>query len=291
SIGARVAVMSFDGQLPPKMRLLRAAAELLAKSAGAPVSTRQITQLAGVTAPTLYHHFGDKEGLFDAVVSAGFEEYVAGERDFAPSGHPLEDIRRMWDNHVQFGLNQPELYLVMFGNIRPESRPAIVADAEALMEEMLNKAAAAGQLNVQPREAARSILAANVGVTLMLIAEPASERNLELSTMTRDAMIFAVSAEPASGPAPGGTGKSSVVVAAIALNAALQASHSDQLSSSELKLFLEWLHRISNSSTSELGEIIGPSCNAAETTVRNSHGNRDSCETTHQHARTRPEIR
>jgi AcrR family transcriptional regulator len=241
--------MSFDGQLPPKMRLLRAAAELLARSAGAPVSTRQITQLAGVTAPTLYHHFGDKEGLFDAVISAGFEEYVAGERDFAPSGNPLEDIRRMWDNHVQFGLNQPELYLVMFGNIRPESRPAIVADAEALMEEMLNKAAVHGQLNVPPREAARSILAANVGVTLMLISEPASDRNLELSAMTRDAMIDAVATDAAKQSAASESGKSSVVVAAIALNAALQSSHSDQLSSSELKLFLEWLHRISTSST------------------------------------------
>lgn len=239
--------MSFEGQPPAKMRLLRAAAELLANSAGASVSTRQITQLAGVSAPTLYHHFGDKEGLFDAVVSAGFEEYVAGERDFAPSGQPLVDIRRMWDNHVQFGLNQPELYLVMFGNIRPESRPAIVADAEALMEEMLNKAAAAGQLSVQPREAARSILAANVGVTLMLIAEAVAERNLDLSTMTRDAMIFAVSSEQAEQGSAEASGKSSVVVAAIALNAALQASHSDQLSSSELKLFLEWLHRISTS--------------------------------------------
>ena len=242
--------MSLDGQLAPKIRLLRAAAELLANSGGSAVSTRQITQLAGVTAPTLYHHFGDKEGLFDAVVAAGFDEYVAGERDFAPSGQPLEDIGRMWDNHVQFGLNQPELYLVMFGNIRPESRPAIVADAEVLMEEMLNKAAVAGQLNVPPREAARSILAANVGVTLMLIAEKAPERNLELSAMTRDAMIFAVSTEQARNDRPEDAGKSSVVVAAIALNAALQASHSDQLSSSELKLFLEWLHRISTSSTS-----------------------------------------
>ncbi|GAA2174620.1 TetR/AcrR family transcriptional regulator [Arthrobacter parietis] len=241
--------MSFEGQPPAKMRLLRAAAELLANSAGAPVSTRQITQLAGVSAPTLYHHFGDKEGLFDAVVSAGFEEYVAGERDFAPSGQPLVDIRRMWDNHVQFGLNQPELYLVMFGNIRPESRPAIVADAEALMEEMLNKAAAAGQLSVQPREAARSILAANVGVTLMLIAEAAVDRNLDLSTMTRDAMIYAVASDQAEQNGNETSGKSSVVVAAIALNAALQSSHSDQLSSSELKLFLEWLHRISTSST------------------------------------------
>lgn len=241
--------MSIDGQLPPKTRLLRAAAGLLAKSGGAAVSTRQITQLAGVTAPTLYHHFGDKEGLFDAVVAAGFEEYVARERDFAPSGQPLEDIRRMWDQHVQFGLKQPELYLVMFGNIRPESRPAVVADAEALMEEMLNKAAVAGQLAVPPKEAARSILAANVGVTLMLITEKAPERNLELSAMTRDAMIFAVATEQARDSGPD-SGKSPVVVAAIALNAALQASHSDQLSSSELKLFLEWLHRISTSSTS-----------------------------------------
>lgn len=242
--------MSLDGQLPPKMRLLRAAAELLATSGGAAVSTRQITQRAGVTAPTLYHHFGDKEGLFDAVVAAGFEEYVAGEHDFAPSGQPLEDIRRLWDNHVQFGLKQPELYLVMFGNIRPESRPAIVADAEALMEDMLNKAAAAGQLNVPPKEAARSVLAANVGVTLMLITEKAPERNLELSAMTRDAMIFAISTEQARTSGHVNTGKSSVIVAAIALNAALQASHSDQLSSSELKLFLEWLHRISASSPS-----------------------------------------
>jgi AcrR family transcriptional regulator len=242
--------MSFDGQLPPKTRLLRAAAELLANSSGAAVSTRQITKLAGVTAPTLYHHFGDKEGLFDAVVAAGFEDFVADERDFAPSGQPLQDIRRMWDKHVQFGLKQPELYLVMFGNIRPESRPAIVADAEALMEELLNKAAVAGQLNVPPREAARSILAANVGVTLMLIAEKAPERNLELSAMTRDAMIFAVSTEQARNNGTDDSGRSSVVVAAIALNAALQASHSDQLSSSELKLFLEWLHRISTSSTS-----------------------------------------
>ena len=126
---------------------------------------------------------------------------------------------------------------------------ALVADAEALMEEMLNKAAIAGKLNVPPREAARSILAANVGVTLMLISEPAEDRNLELSTMTRDSMISAISADHANAAAAEDSGKSSVVVAAIALNAALQASHSDQLSGSELRLFLEWLHRISSSSS------------------------------------------
>ncbi|GAB3659017.1 TetR/AcrR family transcriptional regulator [Zhihengliuella somnathii] len=240
--------MSSNDQLPPKTRLLNAATELLAQSDGEPVSTRQITQAAGVTAPTLYHHFGDKEGLFDAVVTAGFEEYVAGERASLAGESPIDDVRRLWDGHVQFGLTEPHLYLVLFGNLRPERRPAIVADAEALFEERLTAAAAAGHLKVAPHEAARSLLAASVGVTLMLISETAEKRNLELSAMTRDSMISAVFTEEGRLGTEEDRGQSSVVVAAIALNAALQSSHAEQLSSTELKLFLEWLHRISTSS-------------------------------------------
>lgn len=239
--------MNLESQLPPKARLLKVAAELLANSNGKPVSTRQITDLAGVTAPTLYHHFGDKEGLFNAVIDSGFEEFVAGEKNFVPTGIPLQDVRQIWDNHLGFGLGNPQLYSVMFGNIRPESRPARVAEAEGFMEEMLEKAAASGQLRVSPKEAARSILAANVGVTLMLIAEPAADRNFDLSDMTREAVISAISSEEELSHADAPVGASSVVVAAIALNAALESSHPEQLSTSELKLFLEWLHRISKS--------------------------------------------
>ncbi|WP_026550666.1 TetR/AcrR family transcriptional regulator [Arthrobacter sp. Br18] len=238
--------MKSAGDTAPKTRLLRAAASLLAESNGAPVSTRQVTQLARVTAPTLYHHFGDKEGLFDAVVAEGFSEYLEGERNLASSGQPVEDLRRHWDNHVQFGLDHPHLYLVMFGNIRPERRPSMVASAEAFLEEVLDKAAAASRLLVSPHEAARSMLAANIGVTLMLIAEPAAKRNLDLSAMTREAVISAVATDSATDPVTDTEGSPSVVVAAIALNAALQSSHPDQLSSSELKLFLEWLQRISS---------------------------------------------
>jgi AcrR family transcriptional regulator len=238
------------GEPTPKTRLLRAAAALLAESNGEPVSTRQITQAARVTAPTLYHHFGDKEGLFDAVVAEGFSEYLDAERSLPTSGQPVEDLRMHWDNHVQFGLDHPHLYLVMFGNIRPEHRPSMVASAEAFLEEVLARAAAAARLVVSPREAARSMLAANIGVTLMLIAEPVAKRNLELSAMTREAVISAVATDSEADPTTDTEGTPSVVVAAIALNAALQSSHPDQLSSSELKLFLEWLQRISTRSGS-----------------------------------------
>ncbi len=227
-----------------KERLLDAAATLLAESKGEPVSTRQITDMAGVKAPTLYHHFGDKEGLFYAVVNRGFERYLSNERALESSGDPVQDIRRHWDTHVRFGLDQPELYVVMFGNVRPERRPAIVADAEGFLEELLEVAAERGMLRVTPHEAARSILATNVGVTLMLIAEKAEKRNLALSSLTREAVFSAVLVEAAADPPEGAPGQPSYVMAAIALNASLQASHPEQLTGTEMKLFLEWLHRI-----------------------------------------------
>ena len=70
------------------------------------MSTRAICERAGVQAPTLYHHFGSKEGLFNAVLSHGFKAFLA-ERRAAPSGDPIADIREGWDTHVRFGLEDP----------------------------------------------------------------------------------------------------------------------------------------------------------------------------------------
>ncbi len=47
-------------------RLLAAAARAFSKAGFADTGIASILQLAGVQAPTLYHHFGDKEGLFVA---------------------------------------------------------------------------------------------------------------------------------------------------------------------------------------------------------------------------------
>ncbi|MFI7481473.1 TetR/AcrR family transcriptional regulator [Kocuria sp. M1R5S2] len=243
----------------PRERLLRAAGELLAGSRGKPVSTREITKLAGVTAPTLYHHFGDKDGLMEAVALRGFEEFVRRERGMQRSAAPIADVQRLWDVHVQFGLSQPQLYSLMFGSGGPGRRPVLVEEAERLLEAELHRVAETGLLAVPPRQAARAVLAANIGVTLMLVADAPDEGEavsaeevaaLSLSTQTRDAVLRSVVTDPAavgSAPdgAPSGGGPPSYVSAAIALNATLQSSHPDQLSGTELTLFLEWLHRLS----------------------------------------------
>src|ERR1043166_9284910 len=57
-------------------RLLLAAAQLMDEAGGTSVSTRAICQRAGVEAPTLYHHFGSKQGLVDSVNQHGFNQYL-----------------------------------------------------------------------------------------------------------------------------------------------------------------------------------------------------------------------
>ena len=57
---------------------------------GYAVGTRQIAALAGVTQPLLLHHFGSKDGLFDAVIDRALERLLA--RQTAAFTHEADDL-------------------------------------------------------------------------------------------------------------------------------------------------------------------------------------------------------
>ncbi len=231
-----------------KAKLLEAAARLLAESNGAPITTRAICDLAAVQAPTLYHHFGDKQGLLDAVVAYGFERYLRVKRAHAPSEDPIEDIRSGWDDHVEFALANPSFYAVMYGQVTPGKRPAAAADAEGLLRSLLTRAAGRGRLAVAPEAAAPLILAANVGVALALIATPPDDRDVTVSDRARDAILaYVVRADASSGAelADGGGTENPVAVSAIALHAALSAGEPTVLEPNEVALLRDWLRRLS----------------------------------------------
>ncbi|HEX6342625.1 TetR/AcrR family transcriptional regulator [Umezawaea sp.] len=171
-------------------RLLLAAAELL--EGGGTVSTRAVCERAGVQAPTLYHHFGSKQGLIDAVVNHGFTQYTAVES----SGDPLSDLREGWDRHVRFGLEHPSFYGLLYGRAEPGKPCAITAPAHAALRERFTAAAARGLLKVPADDAAEQVLAANVGITLTLISQP--EPDFELSGRVREAALAGVLHTPSA---------------------------------------------------------------------------------------------
>jgi AcrR family transcriptional regulator len=183
-------------------RLLAAAAELVEAAGGGDVSTRAITERAGVQAPTLYHHFGNKQALLDAVVTHDFTEFLVGcLADGAPGGgaaDPIDDIRAGWDLHVRYGIEHPGFYALIHGRAVPGEPGGVLAEVEAMILRALHPAALQGRLRVPPARAARQILAASTGVVLTLIAQPPGERDLALSDQLRDAVL-----EGLTVPAPG----------------------------------------------------------------------------------------
>jgi AcrR family transcriptional regulator len=252
-------------------RLLAAAAELLDAAQGGEVSTRAITERAGVQAPTLYHHFGSKQALLDAVITHGFQEFlVARLAEGDPGGgaaDPIDDIRAGWDLHVRYGLEHPGFYVLIYGRTIPGEPSGVVAEVEAMILRALQPAALQGRLRVAPALAARQILAASTGVVLTLISQRPQDRDLALSSQVRDAVLVGLTV-PASGklgPTGGaGTagaaagagahepgrehatpGAGSTIRAAIALEASLEQMPSDALTAGETALMREWLGRLS----------------------------------------------
>src|SRR5918997_166322 len=115
-----LSVRSGQGQEEPvadsqdaRARILAAAARLIAEAGRDAATTRAVAAAAGVQAPTLYRLFGDKQGLLDAVTAYGFERYLAEKKTLVPSDDPVADLKRGWDNHVEFGLTHPAFYVLM----------------------------------------------------------------------------------------------------------------------------------------------------------------------------------
>ena len=225
--------------------ILEAAASLLASSPTADVSTRAVCEAAGVGAPTLYRHFGDKEGLLSAVVDHGFEQYLAVKRARKPSADPVEDLRDGWDSHVAFAVSNPSYYRLMHSPT-VTSTPEAAREAYRILVSDLERCAAAGRLRLSPDAAAQMIMSANVGVALMLVSR-ADTYPPGVSTRVRDAIHAAVltpapNAEEAHGqgaPAP-------VNTAAASLSVLLRQSPPDSLSEAESLLLQEWLTRLSD---------------------------------------------
>lgn len=244
-----------------KARILEVAAALVAESPDGDVSTRAVCEAAGVGAPALYRHFGDKEGLLSAVVDHGWDKYLAAKRDRAPGTDPVQDLRDGWDTHVEFALHNPNLYRLM-NSPAMRKPPAAALESHRILTADLQRAAEHGKLRLAPELAAQIIMSANVGVALMLVSRPATFTDESVSRRVRDSvhtMVFTpdVMAAPTATPDPSTSDPSTsdqtpeaeqsrLPATAARLNALLRQAPAPVLSPAEDALLTEWLNRLSN---------------------------------------------
>jgi AcrR family transcriptional regulator len=104
-----------------RTEIVTAAKALLAETASSEaVSIRAVAQRVGVTAPSIYLHFADKDALLDAVVSDVFEDLdLAIQKEVADleSTEPLAVLRAQGLGYIKFALAHPEHYRV--GTMEP----------------------------------------------------------------------------------------------------------------------------------------------------------------------------
>jgi AcrR family transcriptional regulator len=225
-------------------RILAAAAELLTEANGEPVSTRAICARADVGPPTLYHHFGDKDGLFDAVVAQRFEEFLAAARAEPATGDPVLDLRRGWDFQLDFGRRNPAFYVLMYAQPKAGRTPKAAEQARADLVALLQDVAGAGRLRGEVDLAADTIEAALVGATLKVINGAEAVDAPRAATALRDAVFAAllITGEP-------GAESSAPTLARVATQfTALLARVDHPLTNGEVTLLNEWVARLTAAS-------------------------------------------
>ena len=224
-----------------RARIVAAAVELLDEHGEDALSTRAVSAAAGVQAPTIYRLFGDKDGLLDAVATAGFEAYLAHEVVRESTDDPVADLRTGWDLHVGLALERPALYRMMYTRPRGGIRSSAAHAAFVELAALVHRVALAGRLRVDEGRAAALLHASGSGVALALIASSPEKPDLGLSHASREAVIAAITTDSPSTPHPGATG------AAVALSARLDGVAA--LSAAERTLLREWLDRIAAAPT------------------------------------------
>ncbi|MEU7767623.1 TetR/AcrR family transcriptional regulator [Nocardia sp. NPDC049190] len=92
--------------------ILRATAELLTRTGHADaVSIRAVSELVGVSPPSIYRHFADKDELIEAVVAQVFEDLADALRTATdPAASPMTQLRDQGMAYVRFALAHPEQY-------------------------------------------------------------------------------------------------------------------------------------------------------------------------------------
>lgn len=236
-----------EPSLTVKDRIVQATASLLAEGGREALSIRAVCDAAGVQAPTIYRQFGDMRGLLDAVTSYGFSTYLRSKLAWERSEDPVEDLRRGWDLHITFGLANPALYALMYGDPRPGDTPKAALEAAEVLYQLVRRGAEAGRLRVGVERAAQMIHAAGVGVTLTLLGTEPGKRDPSLSATTREAVLSAITTE--TEVATGQAAHYRLAHRAVALEAVLIEAASE-LTLAERTLLSEWLDRLSRSAVS-----------------------------------------
>jgi AcrR family transcriptional regulator len=170
-----------DGELL-RAEILAAASDLLAETGSeTAVSIRAVAERVGVTPPSIYLHFPDKDALLEAVCLEVFTQLDAAMEEAArAAGNPFEALRERGLAYVRFAIANPEQYrLVLMRRRELEFGPSNIDElsAEGAFAHLLDSVRACQEIGVfvadeDPVQMALALWSVAHGVAALMIAHP-----------------------------------------------------------------------------------------------------------------------
>jgi AcrR family transcriptional regulator len=157
--------MRIGEKLKTEDALLRVAESLLEQGGPDAVTTRAVCDAANVGAPTLYHHYSDKNGLLDALVAKGVKAFLKRKQAVPDTADARADLISGWGSFVEFALERPQLFRLMVQRVgeNPQILDAVMATTNARLIRLADEK----RLTTDVPFARQSLLALSLGVTAL----------------------------------------------------------------------------------------------------------------------------
>ena len=142
-------------------QLLEAARELFVERGLDATTMRAVATRVGYTATTIYHHFRDKQELFEELCALDFLELAKALNRIGRMADPIERLRNIGYAYADFALDHPSQYRFMFMTVheqQPDNRDRVEhgnpdQDAYAFLRETVADAIASGRVRPELTDA------------------------------------------------------------------------------------------------------------------------------------------
>ncbi|MCR9139447.1 MAG: TetR/AcrR family transcriptional regulator [Alphaproteobacteria bacterium] len=122
------------------------------------LTLRRLAEGTGVSRQTPYLYFKDKAALVDAMCVAGIRQLTASSSQAvleASAKGPIEQLRMAGETYVRFGLQNPNLYALIFNPAKINAKPSdamaeAVAENNAVSRSLMQRAWDEGRISMEP---------------------------------------------------------------------------------------------------------------------------------------------
>jgi AcrR family transcriptional regulator len=173
--------------------ILDATEALMVEKNGSDFSIRSLGTRSGYSAPTVYHYFGDKDGLIEALLEDRVARLADQLERVEPTGDAQSDLRAMLLAYFEFSTDHQTFTRLMWSLSRKgESRmPEAMSRVQNCVENAMERFGSSGRLGPFDKSSAGKILwALAYGLASLRITQPDITWEESLAERALDALFL-----------------------------------------------------------------------------------------------------